>query len=66
MFTNVVVIDLQTLQDGPVKLLQASHCLFSVSDFAVHPFHLVIVVVALQSNMIDMSDSRPSISIKFC
>ena len=51
MWSYVVVEYLVALQNRSIGVLQASHDLLSISHFTVEPFHLVVVSVALQSDV---------------
>ena len=45
MWAHIVVIDLIAWNDWRLRLLESTHDLLSVSDFAVESFHLVVIVL---------------------
>lgn len=57
MWAHVVVIDLIAWNDRRLRLLESTHDLFSVSDFAVESFHLV-VPIALNPDAVDVLNSQ--------
>jgi hypothetical protein len=65
MFSYVIMIDLTTLQDKSINFLQSSHSLLPIPNLSIHPFHLVIVMVTLRSNVVNMSSSWPFVCIDF-
>ena len=54
MWAHIVVIDLIAWNDRRLRLLESMHDLFSVSDFAVESFHLVVVPIALNPDAVDV------------
>jgi hypothetical protein len=48
MWSYVVVEQLVARKNRGIGILERAHNLFSVSDFSVEPFHLVIVVLTLK------------------
>ncbi len=55
MWSDVIMVNLVAFEYLSAFAFQSSHCLFSVSDFSVHAFHLVIVMLfSLESNLADM------------
>lgn len=58
MWSYVVVEDLVATENWCVILLESSHGFFSVSDFSIEPFHLVVVSVASYGYMANMLGSR--------
>ncbi len=57
------MVDLEAFQDGRVHPLESAHDLLSVSDFPVHPLHLVVVDFASEGDFPDARRSRELDSI---
>ena len=51
MWSHVVMVYLITFQNRAVFCLRPPEHLFPVSDFAVHPFHLIVVFVPSKMNV---------------
>ena len=65
MRSDVIVKDLHPVQDRAVLCLEGAHNPFSITDFTVQPFHLVIVVRSrkrdlsnVTRHLIESSDER--------
>lgn len=58
MWSHVVVVDLIALQDRGVRSLEATHDLFSITDFPVQPFHLVVVLFTREGDLAYVVCSR--------
>ena len=51
VWSDVIVENLHSVQDRAVLCLEGTHDSLSVSDLTIEPFHLVVVMLARQSDV---------------